>query len=338
MKKRNNRLSSGTGAMLAALACLFLLLLLCAACTQEGGVPGTAGGNPPAGGEDDPQAGTELVVGSVSIGTAATDAAAGQTRAVTPVALTSGSIGIGVRAENGYAAQQVKYTYNSTTGKWEPDGTPGIQLMSGAASLYAWYPYEATNGIEPIPLLLQTYSDAKNLHFCNSGGDNVCATYPGATFELKPIYTRLQVNITGADPSVAASPLIYIFPTNPNDKMSGFVTEGNLSLTGDVTTTNGDRMQLFHKNYHVFWDAQTLKIDILMIPNDSNPIERMEIILVKSSALIWELSFSDAPIALEAGKTYTVNVQLDKGTISIKETINKEDYELPPTIVRVYPI
>lgn len=152
MKKRNNRLSSGTGATLAALACLFLLLLLCTACTQEGGVPG---GNSPAGGEDDPQAGTELVVGSVNIGTSGTDDA-GQTRAATPVALTSGSIGIGVRAGNGYEAQQVKYTYSSTTGKWEPDGTLGIQLKSGAASLYAWYPYEAANGIEPIPLQLQT--------------------------------------------------------------------------------------------------------------------------------------------------------------------------------------
>lgn len=329
MKKRNNRLSSGTGATLAALACLFLLLLLCAACTQESGVPGAAGGNPPAGGEDDPQAGTELVVGSVSIGTAAPDAA-GQTRAVTPVALTSGSIGIGVRAENGYAAQQVKYTYNSTTGKWEPDGMLGIQLKSTAASLYAWYPYEATSGTEdPIPLQLQTYSDAKNLHFCNSGGDNVCATYPGATFELKPIYTRLQVNITGADPKVATNPAINIYPTNHGNSNFYFSTEGTLSLTGDIDIKKVRTEIYFVEDYHALWDAQTLKTDVLMIPNESTPIERM-VITLDSNILIWELSFSDAPIALEAGKTYTVNVQLDKGTISIKETINKEDYETQP--------
>lgn len=166
----------------------------------------------------------------------------------------------------------------------------------------------------------------------------MCAAHPGATFELKPIYTRLQVNITGADPNVVTDPSISIYPTNYGDPKSVFSTEGKLSLTGDVNITNGRSEIDFVKNYHALWDAQTLKTDVLMIPKGSVPIERMLITLNYPSALVWELSFSDAPIALETGNIYTVNVELDKGTISIKETISKEDYELPQTIVRVYPV
>lgn len=324
MKKRNNRLSSGTGATLAALACLFLLLLLCAACTQESGVPGAAGGNPPAGAEDDPQAGTELVVGSVSIGTAATDATGGQTRAATPVPLTSGSIGIGVRAENGYAAQQVKYTYNRTTGKWEPDGTPGIQLKSDTASLYAWYPYELNKfGDNEVILQYRNYTTALNLCYSDNGSNNVCATYPDAKFELKSVYARLKVKIMDVKKEDTTNPSITLYPAGyPSDSYAGFTVVAHLSLLDKTVTINPADGNVFPLSlpigFFARWNNQTqaLEADILLIPDESYPIEKIRIDL-QTKGLLWEFSLGDGQIKLEAGKFYTMDIYVGGGGIGM---------------------
>lgn len=345
MKKRNNKLSSGTGAMLAALACLFLLLLLCAACTQEGGVPGTAGGNPPAGGEDDPQAGTELVVGSVSIGTTAPDAAGGQTRAATPVALTSGSIGIGVRAENGYTAQQAKYTYNSTTGKWEPDG-PGIPLKSGAASLYAWYPYELNNdGDSQVTLELQAFPteealNQKALYHSMSGGSNVCVASPSAQFEMKPVYARIKMTVSGLYKSPYG---LYIGAFNPDthggDPYHIIKKTTQDLLTGSINTDiNNSAVELAAEDMlavtspNFAWNG-TAETYILMIPY-TDPITDIAVSMVDISTVIypedviaWMFLLDDAQITPEAGKSYTLTIRIDGGITSIP-TVVEENYDV----------
>lgn len=291
MKKK--RLSSGTR---AALACLFSLFLLCCSCTQEEGLPAVAGEPPLTGEDEDPQAGSELVVGGINIALGEMDAGA-QTRATTTLKLTSGSIGVGIRAENGYTAQTAKYTYNSSTNRWETD-TP-IQLKSKPAGLYAWYPYEAVPAPPIVQLKVQAYSDDKSLCYTTSGGGNVCATHPNATFELRPAYSRLTITISWG----AEFPALKDIRLNAAD---GMITSGcDLDLATGTYTVKSQELSTAIGSYSQR-SGNTITSDVLMIGAGTDHITT---ILITTNNDTWKVTISS--ITPQTGKIHSFKLNIN---------------------------
>lgn len=116
----------------------------------------------------------------------------------TRAAIDKGSMGVYLASTNGYTP---KYNapYSCSGGKWT-SASP-INVGGQTASLYAYYPYDATLGTSAagtsVPLTAQKYSADKEFGYASSPVESVVKnTSPGVSFAMKYAYARLQFVIT----------------------------------------------------------------------------------------------------------------------------------------------
>lgn len=291
-KRTIQRLRAAGRILPAALGLVFGLL---ASCTQEE-TPG----------------GVREAVLTVSRVTIAGEAA--PTRAVAqPEAVTSGKLGVGMRAQNGYAAQELVYTY--TDGAWNT--STKVSLSNNFVSLYAWHPqegYTVSNGT--IALATQAYSDEKDLTYAASSGSNVSAVNPYAAFELQHVYARVKTEI-GFPGKVGASRLgeVYILATG-ND----FYADGTWDVTADTLTlgsTVTDRMtwsDLATDNAGL-----TYRGDMLAIPAATVNGAKFCVTL---DGKRYSVELGSALAGLEGGKSYRI-----RATLGIDLTLQSVEVE-----------
>ena len=137
--------------------------------------------------------------GEIPIEIRATTGAEVDTRAVTAVEMTEGTLGIFRLPETDYTALE-NIRYNRVAGEsWKPASTV-IYVGATYARLCAYAPY---NSVEfknsslktEAGLTMQTYAAEKDMRFAVSGGDEVWKKTPTANFELKRAYARLVLSV-----------------------------------------------------------------------------------------------------------------------------------------------
>ena len=137
--------------------------------------------------------------GEIPLEIRATTGAEVDTRAVTAVEMTEGTLGIFRLPETDYTALE-NIRYNRVAGEnWKPASTV-IYVGATYARLCAYAPY---NSVEfknsslktEAGLTMQTYAAEKDMRFAVSGGDEVWKKTPTANFELKRAYARLVLSV-----------------------------------------------------------------------------------------------------------------------------------------------
>lgn len=137
--------------------------------------------------------------GEIPLEIRATTGAEVDTRAVTAVEMTEGTLGIFRLPEEDYTALE-NIRYNRVAGEnWKPASTV-IYVGATYARLCAYAPY---NSVEfknsslktEAGLTMQTYAVEKDMRFAVSGGDEVWKKTPTANFELKRAYARLVLSV-----------------------------------------------------------------------------------------------------------------------------------------------
>lgn len=137
--------------------------------------------------------------GEIPLEIRATTGAEVDTRAVTAVEMTEGTLGIFRLPEEDYTALE-NIRYNRVAEEnWKPASTV-IYVGGTYARLCAYAPY---NSVEfknsslktEAGLTMQTYAAEKDMRFAVSGGDEVWKKTPTANFELKRAYARLVLSV-----------------------------------------------------------------------------------------------------------------------------------------------
>ena len=145
--------------------------------------------------------------GEIPLEIRATTGAEVDTRAVTAVEMTEGTLGIFRLPETDYTALE-NIRYNRVAGEnWKPASTV-IYVGATYARLCAYAPY---NSVEfknsslktEASLTMQTYAAEKDMRFAVSGGDEVWKKTPTANFELKRAYARLVLSVVRDATSVS---------------------------------------------------------------------------------------------------------------------------------------
>lgn len=293
---------TGTAAAVTAVLLAASLLLL-SSCSQEDS--GTAPGN------------DLLVPLGVSTVCMAAEGANTNTRAL-PIPVTSGTLRVGVRAQNGYTAQtDVRYTYDS--GAWTTTATAPV-LGKVPISLYAYHPLEEylLDGSGSVTLTSQPYDAAKDLGYATSGGRNVCATHPYAGFVLKHAYARIKVDIifsplfadaTVLDAvSVSAAGMTQDGKLNPE---SGTITAGTTALP-ELKWTPAKTLQEIDRKFLG---------DMLLVPSSAVTDAKLTVTIDDSN---WAADISAALTRLDAGKSYRIKVVM--GSALIIDKVEVEDW------------
>jgi uncharacterized protein (TIGR02145 family) len=190
------------------------MLLLFAAC-DPGGT-----------GEDD-EDGTPLSIASV---TQSGSSSGVSTRSTT----YTGNIGIFRLAGDNYvgSVSNAKYSYNTTTGKWEA-ASDIIYLTKNTATLCAYCPYSSTteyaNGTA-VTLTSQEYAAAKDLCYET---DVSASSTQSATFALNHAYAKITFTLTRSStyPANGACAVSNISIAN-----TGIVNTGSLNMTTGAYT------------------------------------------------------------------------------------------------------
>ena len=293
---------TGTAAAVTA-GLLAASLLLLSSCEQEDS--GTAPGN------------DLLVPLGVSTVCMAAEGANTNTRAL-PIPVTSGTLRVGVRAQNGYTAQtDVRYTYSS--GAW----TSSAPLILGkdAASLYAYYPQDGhdMDASGNVTLISQPYSAAKDLGYATSGGLNVCATHPYTAFVLKHAYARIGVDILFSKYFGDAAKLDTvsvsaggIYAKGTQNVQTGVFTPGP-GLTPQVELTPDQTMASMERRYKGY---------MLVVPSSTVTGAGLSITV---SGKKYKADLSSALNTLEVGKSYRIKAQID--LVGVKLVITDVEVE-----------
>ena len=258
-----------------------------------------------------------LMVQTVSIEPSTTNKETRASELPTPV--NSGTLWIGIRGTNGYTAQKgLIYTYNSGNGKWTCP--TAVQLSKDPISLYAYWPqtnYPENNGM--ITLTTQNYAENKDLSYAISGGENVCSTHSAAGFILKHAYARIKVDISFST----------YFPDNAilesvSVSGGGLYQDGTLILESGtinygtsvqkVAWTSGQELAIINRKYVG---------DMLVVsaPTLTNATLNVRVDETNYSALL-----GNALTNIEAGKSYRVKAEVNKGSILITSLVAVENW------------
>ena len=276
---------TGTAAAVTAGLLAASLFLLSSCSQEESNIPDT---------------GDQLVPLSVSTVSMEADGTNAATRAL-PTPVVSGKLWVGVRAQNGYAAQTgLIYTY--TDGSWTcPTST---MLGKDPVSLYAYYPQDGytINSSGNVTFTSQTYSADKDLGYATSGGDNVCATHPYAGFVLKHAYARVRVDINFSplfadatvldSVSVSAAGMYQSGTLNPE---SGNFTRGSTVLP-ELKWKPAATLSSISRKYTG---------DMLLVPSSALTDAKLTVTIDGSN---WVADLSSAFTRLDAGKEYRIKV------------------------------
>lgn len=278
---------TGTAAAVTA-GLLAASLFLLSSCSQEGS-------NIP-----DAIDHVRLSVSTVSMMADATNPA---TRAL-PTPVVSGKLWVGVRAQNGYAAQ-TGLIYTCADGSWTCPTS--VILGKDPVSLYAYYPQDGytINSSGNVTLTSQPYSVAKDLGYATSGGDNVCATHPYAGFVLKHAYARVGVDILFSKYFGDAAKLDTvsisaggIYAKGTQNVQTGVFTP-QPGMTPQIELTPGQTMASMGRTYKGY---------ILVVPSATVTNAGLSITV---SGKKYKADLSSALTTLEAGKSYRIKAQID---------------------------
>lgn len=295
--------------LITSLAALAALLLL--ACCSQDGMPAGAGN---AGGT----AHAPLVVNTVSVadGGEHTD-----TRATTlPAPVTSGSLWVGIRAKNGYAARTgLIYTYSS--GTWA--SATAVPLGKDPVSLYAYWPqdeYPENGGM--VTLTTQPYSAGKDLGYALSGGENVCSAHPSAGFVLKHAYARVKVDITFSQYFEDATTLDAVFVSASAGELCSkgtLIPESGTLIAGATLqklawTTSGQTLTAIGRTYTG---------DMLVVPSTSLTDAMLGITLGGAD---YSADLGSALTQLEAGRSYLIKAEVKTDPAFVITRVEVEDW------------
>lgn len=293
---------------------MYASLLLLASCTQEGNnIPDASGAD-------------ELVPLTVTSVSMAGDGTGADTRATTlPIPVTSGKLGMGVRAGNGYTAQTgLVYTY--ADGAWT-SATP-LVLSKDPVSLYAYWPqdgYPLNTADNTVSLLTQPYAADKDLGYALSGGDNVCAVHPYAGFVMKHAYSRVRVEISFLQHLVDAGMVL----DSVTVAATGLLKDGKQNIENGTVTPGDPVTELKWKSgsaLSTFADKKFIG-DMLAVPSTTLTDANLSFSLGGRN---YVSDLSSALIALEAGKTYRIRA-LVIGFPLIIDGVETEEWITAPT-------
>lgn len=237
---------------------------------------------------------------------------------VLPTPVTTGTLGVGIRAANGYTAQTgLVYTYSN--GAWT-SSSASVVLSKDPVSLYAYYPQDSytPDGDGKISLATQAYTETKDLGYALSGGENVCSTHPYAGFVLKHAYARVKVDITFSSFFADATVLSMVGVT-----AGGLYADAKLALTDGTITmgtslpklewTSGQALNTIGRKYTG---------DMLVVPSATVTNAKLNIALGNGSS--WTSDLGSALSSLEAGKSYHIRAFM--GAVLIIDKVEVEDW------------
>ena len=282
---------------------VFAGLALLSACMQEDGIA-----------DSDNTGGGSLLVDNVSM----THTGSGTRASQLPVPVTSGKLGVGIRAVNGYTENR-SITYTYTSGAWTSSET--VLLSSNRISLYAWYPQELGQADgDNIPMTAQAYTESKDLCYAMSGGENVCRQHPYAGFVLQHAYARIKVEVFL--PSFTESVVLDSVSIRAT---AGLKTSGTLvTRTGTINTAG------VADAFSYRWDSgktmaqlpgRIYTNDWLALPAD---LLTGASLIVTVDGAEWAADLSSALTRLEQGKTYRIKAAV--GLFLKIESVTLEDW------------
>lgn len=286
---------------------ILLSLFLLASCSREGDA--VSGGETRA----------RLAVAAVSL------AAGGDhtnTRAAAlPSPVTGGSLWVGIRAGNGYAAR-TGIIYNYSGGAWT--SAAAVPLGKDPVSLYAYWPqgeYPESGGT--VTLTTQPYAAGKDLGYALSGGENVCSAHPWAGFVLNHAYARVKTDITFSPYFEDSVTLNAVYVSAGGLRSEGaLIPESGTHIPGTgmqklAWTTSGQTVAAIGRAYAG---------DMLAVPSPSLTGARLVITLGDTD---YSAGLGSALTTFEAGKSYLIKAEVKPPALVITR-VEVEDWTTGP--------
>lgn len=279
------------------------LLLVLGACTQDEGMPAPQGadnGETPRG---------ILQLSGVSLAIDDTDAA--QTR--TEQELVQGTLGVGVKAVNGYSLLEWGQFTRQAGGTWTGSA---IELGHDPISFYMWYSpagYLAPNTSGQIQLMPhQKYDANREIYYrLMDSNTDVTVFHPSPRIVLKSVYGRIKVNVTGLGTrpekitlgckGYATSPTFDVRSGSYGGSSSTDETLLDYMSASGIVWVVDDRGVMINR----------ASIDRLIPPLAGDGVLTRLIITVPEG-IAWEVPLAGLNIKMDAGVTYTINVEVGK--------------------------
>lgn len=283
------------------------LLLVLGACTQDEGIPA------PQGADDGETPRGILQLSGVSLATDDPDAT--QTRAEQE--LVQGTLGVGVKPENGYSLLEWGQFTRQAGGTWTGSA---IELGHDPISFYMWYSpagYLTPNTSGQIQLIPhQKYDANREIYYrLMDSNTDVTVFHPSPRIVLKSVYGRIKVNVTGLGTrpekitlgckGYATSPTFDVRSGSYGGSSSTDETLLDYMSASDIVWTTSEPSG----PYIIMLNKAS--IDRLIPPLQGNGVLTRLIITVPEG-IAWEVPLAGLNIKMDAGATYTINVEVGK--------------------------